>query len=332
MKEECQYLSVAGYGWSGSGALMDLLREFDTIGEFDMELRILRDPNGVIDLEYQMVERWDALNVDIAIKEFLSLAKKMARKRTKFKIGGELDELFDGQFYQCAVDFVGEITRFRYNSYWWFLDFRASYFRWLSQRIARRINHKSYGEEAYFGKIDRDEFHKAVQSYMDALVRVFNADKKYDYFIIEQAFSPSYPQKAFDYCRGTKVIVVDRDPRDIYVELIKNRKIIGYDLEDSHDAMKYVEWHKAYRVSIESDNSNILYLKFEDLVYHYDEVLVEILEFIQVDGVELNHVRKMQLFNPQISEKNIGQHKIYKHQSEIKIIEKELGKYLYVHS
>ena len=71
---DCQYVCVLGYGWSGSSAVVDLLKEFEENWDPEVEFRILKDPHGVMDLEHTLVDQWDALNVDIAIRDFLDFA------------------------------------------------------------------------------------------------------------------------------------------------------------------------------------------------------------------------------------------------------------------
>ncbi|MFI3175902.1 MAG: sulfotransferase [Eubacteriales bacterium] len=329
MARDYQYLSVAGHGWSGSEALMDLLREFDSIGEFRMEFRMFRDPHGIMDLEYQMVDRWDAINVDIAIKEFLEYIQKIGRKRTKFTWGYNHEEVFNGKFYECATKFIEEITSYEYNSYWWFVDYRKPYWGWMRQRIMQRFFKKGYGEKSYFGRITREEFHLASQHYMESIIEAYKGERHYDYFLVKQLVSATNPYKILDYCPGAKIMLIDRDPRDNYVQMITKRKLIGYDIADSHNVMKYVEWYKAQRINPVEDSSDFLYIQYEDLIYHYDEMLAKIVDFMKVDGITLNHARKKQLFNPDVSIQYVGIYKDYPYQDEIHIIEKELAAYLY---
>ncbi len=66
-----RYILIAGYGWSGSSAVVDLLNEIDGFYEPHVEFRLLKDPYGLIDLRHALVEHWDILNSDIAIRDFL---------------------------------------------------------------------------------------------------------------------------------------------------------------------------------------------------------------------------------------------------------------------
>ena len=49
-------VGVSGFGSTGSGAVMDYLREFEEISAGgDMELSFLYDPDGVLELEDRLV-------------------------------------------------------------------------------------------------------------------------------------------------------------------------------------------------------------------------------------------------------------------------------------
>ena len=63
-------VTCISYHNSGSGAVDDYLREYSGI-EFapsDVECRFLQDPDGISDLEYNLVDNWHRLNSGFALK------------------------------------------------------------------------------------------------------------------------------------------------------------------------------------------------------------------------------------------------------------------------
>ena len=66
-----KYICVSGYGWSGSGAVVDLLQEFEGYVSLDIEFRLIKDAYGISDLENFLVYNWDVLRSDKAVKDFL---------------------------------------------------------------------------------------------------------------------------------------------------------------------------------------------------------------------------------------------------------------------
>ena len=66
------FVSVGGYGWTGSSACIDILKEFEGFGDLNGEFRIIKDPYGISDLEHSLVDSWDFVRHDIAIQDFLN--------------------------------------------------------------------------------------------------------------------------------------------------------------------------------------------------------------------------------------------------------------------
>ena len=327
MTDKYTHICLAGYGWSGSGAVLDLLNEFDGFGGSELEIRILKDTHGMMDLEHALIERWDALNIDLAIRDFLKFAKEINPNPSRFRRGLMYDREFDGKFLELTEQFVQDITKYRYKSYWWMYDFRMSLCKLIVRKIRNKISPKLYFENMYFSDISKEEFYKAVRKYTEALAEASTKGRECKYIVWDQAIPAQHPDKAFDYFDNSKIIIVDRDPRDIYVELVELKKFVGMDIAETHDIEKYIRMHKRYRERVCEDNEKVLRIAFEDLIFNYEESVQTIMRFIGAEN--LPHIRKRELFNPDVSIKNIGKYKTYPHQDEIKIIEQELGDYLY---
>ena len=77
-------VDVTGFGWSGSGAVHDLLREYDDVhfASFDdFEFTLLWMVDGIADLEYKLCEKHCRYgDSDRAISRFLEINKKLERK------------------------------------------------------------------------------------------------------------------------------------------------------------------------------------------------------------------------------------------------------------
>ena len=69
-----RFISCASYYGSGSSAITDFVSEFDTVYSFtDEEFRFVQDPDGVSDLEYNLVENFNRHNSGHAIKRYKKL-------------------------------------------------------------------------------------------------------------------------------------------------------------------------------------------------------------------------------------------------------------------
>lgn len=326
-KKEVQYVCVLGYGWSGSSAVVDLLKEFDGNWDPEAEFRILTDPHGVMDLEHALLDNWDALNVDIAIQDFLDFAKFLNQNEGKFHRGINYDKKFHGKFMEATERFIDEITDYRYKSYWWMYDYRKPYCKWLYKKILNKIVPQEYIANMYFSSIDSETFYKAVRKYMKELVQIIVQGKECRNIILDQAVFAQHPLKAFDYFDNVKVIIIDRDPRDIYCDLVELNKLVGRDISVTHDATKFVKWHRKYRENSHIEHENIMRIQFEELVLHYEDVVRHIVDFVGDENMV--HVEKLQHFNPAVSRKNVGKYLNFPYEDEIRILENELKEYLY---
>ena len=326
-KKEVQYICIVGYGWSGSSAVVDLMKEFEGNWDPEAEFRIIPEPHGVVDLEHVLFDRWDAQNVDIAIQDFLELAGFLNQNEGKFRRGINYDEKFHGKFMEATETFINEITNYRYDSYWWIYNFRMPYSKWLIKKIVNKIIPQKYIETMYFSDIDREEFYQAVKRYMKNLVEIVGDGNECRNIILDQAVQPQHPLKAFDYFDNVKVIIVDRDPRDIYCDMVELKKLVGHDIAFTHDASKFVKWHRKYRENDHIQHDRILRIQFEDLILHYEDTVKQIVDFVGDDT--MTHVEKLKHFDPTVSRKNVGKYLSFPFQDEIQVLEKELAEYLY---
>ena len=58
-----RFISCASYYGSGSSAITDFVSEFDSVYSFtDEEFRFVQDPDGISDLEYNLVENFNRHN------------------------------------------------------------------------------------------------------------------------------------------------------------------------------------------------------------------------------------------------------------------------------
>ncbi|MBR0070506.1 MAG: sulfotransferase domain-containing protein, partial [Synergistaceae bacterium] len=90
-----------------------------------------------------------------------------------------------------------------------------------------------------------------------------------------------------------------------------------------------VDIHHSTRINQHElkNDPDVLFLRFEDLIYHYDEALKRIAEFAELD---LNdHVHKREFFNPDVSIKNVGMWKEIISQQEADTIASTLPEFLY---
>lgn len=327
-----QYVIVAGYVWSGSSAVVDLLKEYKGAWEANNEFRLIKDPYGLSDLRYHLIESWDPLNSDNAVKDFLWLVKHLNHTNSKLSLVSGLgygsENSFGDKFMIETYKFIDRICDFRYSGSWWMSDFKKSKMQFLLKKIRGRLGLVK-NESMYFVSCTEDEFDNAVQEYLNALFLHRSQIDKDGFAILDQALPAQNPGLLNNYFQNSKMIIVDRDPRDIYIETIQGGVLIGPELETNNDISLFVKWHKQYRKNIKNikNTKNIMIINFEEIVTNYENSVKKIEEFIGINSKK--HVLYRQKFNPDISKNNVGKWRNYQDKVAIKKIEEELSEYLW---
>ena len=108
-------ISCASYYGSGSSAITDLLSEYDNIFSFtDEEFRFVQDPDGISDLEYNLVQNFNRHNSGRAIKRYKRLVDFYAGNIFSHKY----EKYFHGKWKEKSYQYIDELTDFTYKGSW----------------------------------------------------------------------------------------------------------------------------------------------------------------------------------------------------------------------
>jgi len=150
---------------------------------------------------------------------------------------------------------------------------------------------------------------------------------------LDQAVPPISFSQYLRYFNLPKVIIVDRDPRDLY---IMNKVFWGSGYVPSIDINLFIKWYSQTRQSRKTELSDstriktgeVLFTQFESLIYEYDNSVEKIMNYTGLSASE--HVKKLKCFNPELSIKNTQVYVNYPElQHNINLIENHLGEYCY---
>ncbi|HDS7250358.1 TPA: hypothetical protein QH439_003468, partial [Morganella morganii subsp. morganii] len=132
---------------------------------------------------------------------------------------------------------------------------------------------------------------------MDELILSSNHNNK-DFIVFDQIIPSNNVDKYNNYFNDIKVIIVDRDPRDLYIlnEALWKEKWIPSDSLDT-----YIEWFQLLREN-KTANEDVIYMQFEDFIYNYDTTIRTVCDFCNIDIA--NHQWKNKYFDPSVSIKN----------------------------
>lgn len=314
--KDISFIAVSGFFSSGSSAVIDLLKEYRNTYECNAEIRIIKDPYGITQLEQALVHHWELLNSSAAIQDFLWLCRIYNR------VGGHVfspaglsyGKMISADFMNMTEKYVEELTDFTYQSDFYYQKIKKPYLKFVVDRIRYGIEVYSKGKirsanrknkPSYFAHPSEEKFLAATQKYLKSIFEC-SLPNKVDkgYVLLDQAISTNDTDALNRYFPGGKLIIVDRDPRDMYVEDLERwRENLDYDTSSADAGRRYVLRHRALRQNIPQAD-NIMVVKFENLIQMYDEESERIMKFLGF--TEENHVYARQYFKPEVSAKNIG--------------------------
>ena len=318
------FLCVAGFGYSGSGAVIDLLKEFDQHYVFEKEFRLIKDPDGIIDLENALIRDWQELKSDIAIRRFIELARITGRKQKLFsKIGFNFNEDYNKNFFHCCEKYIDELVDIEWNGDWPYHLHDLNWFKLFVYRIKRKLGvSPDLNDRMYFSS-PGNRFYQITRSFLNELCLNIIDLEQHNTIVLDQALPPYNPENYLRYFDSVKVIVVDRDPRDVYL------KLSNYSSYPTDPVEDFIKYYKAQRDAVINNKSDkILRINFENLVFKYEEELEKIYSFLNLSLKD--HNNKLTNYFPEKAKKNIGIWKGNKNKRSIKLIEDKLNNYLFV--
>lgn len=330
-----RFISCASYYGSGSSAITDLVSEFDNVYSFtDEEFRFIQDPDGISDLEYNLVDNFNRHNSGHAIKRY----KKLVDFYCGNALGKKYEGFFHGNWKKCSDEYIESLTDFKYNG-WWQYDLldkgKLFYFRkrilnkilrltlWRNQpertlnTMKNEITYCSHPSEEKFLKCTREYILKLFSSVSDGSENI----------MVDQIVPPTNLKRYLRYFDDIKVFIVDRDPRDIFVleKYVWQDGIIPMDPETFCKWFKYTREHRKEEML---DKEKVMYVQFEDLVYNYTDTLEIVSEWLKFDIK--HHSKFKKYFDPSKSINNTQTWKRFtQSRDEVAYIGRELKEYLY---
>lgn len=324
-------IGACGYGATGSGALFDFLKEFDEIQvKSEAEFKYTYQVDGLQDLEYHLMKQYSKnASGDMAIKRFLSsinyaytpfvgqaiprkkyikLSKEYAANLYQASWIGMESADYEVGFLPKSITILG-FKKFIIPAYE--KIFKRSYNTWPLRKM--------------YVAIEPEGFYEKSKKYMNDMIESMGFDMEKP-ILLNQPFEGNCPENSFPYFQNPKAIVIDRDPRDVF---IAHEEV--YFGEGRHmprgDVKAFVQLYGNVRKNQKRiDSDKIIFIRFEDMIYNYEKTSEKIIKFLNLN----EHSNPRKYFNPDKSIFNTQLYNKYlKYEDEIKYIEKELHEYLF---
>ncbi|WP_317311062.1 sulfotransferase [Clostridium thermobutyricum] len=330
-------ITCASYHGTGSSAITDLLSEYSNCYSMsDYEFRFVQDPEGISDLEYNLVENHHRLNSGHALKRY--------KNKVDFLAGNILikkyELFFNNKWKKYSYEYIESLSNLKYEGYWHQDVLDKGKFFYIRKRLINKFLQKTIwfrkkekslcempNEIIYCSNPTEEEFLNLTKLYMDRLFKEANK-LNLDNIIVDQLVPASNIDRYLRYFNDIKVIVVERDPRDLYClsKYIWKEKVIP--IKNVDEFCKWYKYTRNHRKNENINSKNSILIQFEDLIYKYDETKNRIENWLGFE--EKDHIKKKEFLNPNVSKKNTKLwEKLNIPQEDIRYIEENLQEYLY---
>ena len=336
-------VAVTGYYNTGSSAVLDLLQEYQHVSRVpaigrQYEHVVFYTSGGLFDLCTLLTHGNSPHTSDMVINHFIQAMKRLNDYDMVWF--GSMKKLFGDAFSNLVNDFVNEIaTSKKGETSEHVVSSHFSLLKAAAQFALKYIKHwpvvqygRAYvrdGWPIYFSMPNEEELYTAVKNFTSGYFALFDKDKRITVKLFDHLIWPQQIDefsKCFD--DNMKFIVLDRDPRDLFLLSKFNSWRLGH--AKPHyptDPLVFVEeWRHTHMAKF--NNPNAIQLHFEDLIYNYNETVGRIEKFL---GLKSDwHIEKGKYLQPEKSIENtqLFQLKDEWHK-EIEVIEEKLGEYLY---
>ena len=188
---------------------------------------------GIIDLEHHIVKSPHRLKSGYAIRKYSDLAKKIQRS---------YGELFGDKFKNLTDQYIADITETSFQGFWSQTAMDASVFSnffffkispFIQRFIASILYRKSiknflysahvdfefipfYPKNKLSVPVDSERFNAITKKYLNSTFSCADQCKQ-THILYDQLFPATVTQNYWALLPGTRVVVVDRDPRDLYI-------------------------------------------------------------------------------------------------------------------
>lgn len=326
----------AGYMGSGSSAVTDLVREYENVNNDygTLEYVFLHCPDGLFDLEDKLLIGNNAIRSDEAVRSFLGRMKELYDK--KYWWVGNYKKIIGNDFYKRSEQLVRELTDFKSDYYWYMQELPDG--KMVAKLIVRklvwilslhkiRLRRPLRARGTCLCYPTEEKFYAAAGRYINDVLAMFDNSGKD--LLLDQLLLPHNLFRVDNYFDDRlRVIAVERDPRDIFLSNKYRWKAANEAVPYSFDVREFCGQYRRIRESEkEAKSEKILRIKFEDMIFKYEETREKIIHFLQFE--DRKQIRTKEFFNPDVSVNNVRLFQKKEYAEEADYIAENLREYLY---
>lgn len=317
---------IQGYGYSGGSIVGDFLREFENANCLKTEFDLCRHTGGIYELG-ELIENSSSYVKDNVIRNTTKLLNFYETQWPKgFKKYSDefLNKLIFAKI-ETDTKYYGTTTALKFPSESW----NGPKNRLLKTIFLNRYNDKirklNYDTGVYhLNYLSKEEYTGIAREFLEDIFNLYPEDKKIVLYHALNTIGCKIDAQ-IKYWNNYKVVIVDKDPRDIYCTMCKDSEKYAYlkaFVEPGNFIKNYKQRRKFHKENLETlKKKRGVFLPCEDFIFEYDKTSDLLCEFLNLDKTK--HIEKFKYFNPENSAKNVGIYKNFKDQRAISLVEKE---------
>ena len=314
-------ISIIGSGYSGSSAIYDYLRLTNIFYDpfSNKEFSICYDPGGLMDIEYIIKNKSSIDNHTFIYNKFKKNINFYFANINNLNPGKNLQSNYP-KFEEILEKYLESIVSLRYEGQTLLMNFEKNWLKNFLNKFFFYWKQKKNDKIILFK--DLISFEKLTKKFFYQLFINYNNEKKN--IILDQGGLYSNPISSTKYYQNSLCIIVDRDPRDIFVEY-KYKSAFSYPKES---VKKFCDFFINQRKTInleEHQSNNVFKIYFEKFVLENKKSVLDIAKFLEIDP---NFLLNNNKFNLDKSKKNIYKYKSLISNDENDYIKDRLKKYI----
>lgn len=301
----------------------------------EFEFALLRCKDGILDLEHALVEDWSPIRSCEAVRAFLNLIDVYGGDRGLWarvtRHGSHYDQAFPG-FTERSRRYIEALIDHQWEGEWPFAaDWQPAVEVALRKLALKAGWRRAATYQIYLAAPSVERFRSETRDYLDDVLSGA-AGAGDDIVVTHNALEPFNPTRGMRFFDDMRIIVVDRDPRDVYVaahRYVGKYQRKGWAAATTGNVESFVDVYRTYRrmVISQHDDSRVLRVSFEQLVTDYDHVVAHILKFIGKSRED--HVTPRRFFDPARSAAGVEGWRSFHDRAAIEIIEQALPEFCY---
>lgn len=322
-------ISTCGYGNTGASAVLDFLQGYSGLQRIaDFEFQLFNMADGINDLKYAITASRERTACNAAVKRFERAALHGPVGQMMKKHGG-------AEYIRLTKEYIDsliQVTWAGYNRYdpeditnrpneglW-----RA--FQRYTDSFLRKIDHRLHFppyQTRYLALMDENRFVELTQRYFESCLKAVGLDPDKD-ILTDVLFSAMNPKLGTEYVKDPKIILVFRDPRDLYIRANEHQCSNAY--FPCRDVDKFIKYYRTLMENLVPYEDSLT-IQYEDLIYNYYPTTIKIMDYL---GFSERPDNEFKYFNPDDSVKYTRAWETYKgHEADMEKIEQGLPEYLF---